>query len=386
MWSASLKFFPFLLSVLMALADPFLPPGSRAQGSDKGGGFVVTGHILNKKVEIGINEEFKTKGIPFINRIHPDFLILTGDVVFGDDAKSGERLPTERIRRKYDYVANSVFNVIEAPVYTAAGNHDTGWMPHSPSIEIFEERLNPLRFSFEHMGSLFLFLSPYHPFRHTELGPFFPLKRFDTPSSRAFLGDLRRELKGGYDHVFVFVHFSPVNDSPIGYYWNHYLIPLLSPLGKDVHIFSTDQGTRRPLIYNTDRVVRHDNVSFYCFAQFPAVTYLVNFDDHSVKVDLLQGSTFTPVSLKEVDFTAVTRGSMLRRYLSMWLISVPTMLIKYYYFKYFKKSPKALVKQYFQKMLKKFENIFGSSFRLTGLKHAPSKQLKWLHPTLSSAR
>ncbi|KPJ58408.1 MAG: hypothetical protein AMJ42_03340 [Deltaproteobacteria bacterium DG_8] len=302
-----------VFSLFIILLNLSLQPAYGAEENGEKGCFVVTGHIFKRRVEIGVDQEFLENGIPFINRINPDFLILTGDLI---------RHPKVKIREQYDFVVQHVFNKIETRIYCVAGNHDTGWLPCTPAIEIFEKLFNPIHFSFEHKGSLFLFLSLYHPFPHIESsGFYFPLKRvwdeYDTPASRAFLDNLHSKLKGRYDHIFIFVHISPISDYPIGYYWSQFIIPLLSSLKEDIHIFSTDHFIRIPLFYEESRVVKYNNIRFYSFANFPRGSYIVHFDNHNVRVDLLQGSDFTPVSIQEIDFQPTNRLSMLKHYISI---------------------------------------------------------------------
>lgn len=344
----------FLIFHIFVVLSAFPPQSAYGvQEDDNDGCLIVTGHILNKKAGGGINQEFLENAIVFINKSHPDFLILTGDMVFGEKEKSGARLSVDAVRRRYELLIHNVFDRVETKIYCVAGNHDTGWIPHPPSIEIFEKLLNPLYFSFEHKGSLFLFLSPYQPFPHTEKGGVFPLKKYDTPASQEFLRSLRSKFKRKHNHIFIFTHFSPVNDFPIGYYWSHFLIPLLSTLKQDVHVFSTNHGTRKPLIRETDSVVRHKNIRFYCFAEFQKGSYIIHFGKRNVKVDLLRGCSFSPSLMREVFFQPATRLSMLQRYISFWFMDYPRWIVTYYSFKYFGKGPKDVLKYYYHRIVKK---------------------------------
>jgi len=358
-----MKWLPFAFSLFMLLVNLSSPHVYGVEENDEKGFFVVTGHLYDKEEETGIKQDFLKKAVPFINRVCPDFLILTGDIVFG--GKNGKhRFPIETIRQRYNFFFQNVINRIETRVYCVAGNHDTGWIPHPPSVEIFEKELNPLNFSFEHKGSLFILLSLYQPFPHLELGSyFFPLKRvwgkYDTSVSCAFLKNLSNTFQSKYDHIFIFVHISPISDFPIGYYWNQFLIPLLSDLKQDIHIFSTDQITREPLIHNVNRVVRYNNIRFYCFARFPRGSYLVHFDNYKVKVDFLQGSNLIPIPIQEIDFKPTTRLSMLRCYFYARFISYPKRIIIWYSFKYFGKAPKAVLRDYYHKLLQKVRQFFG---------------------------
>lgn len=296
----------FFLMVLLSA----LPAPAHSEVESKGkGSFMVTGHIYKRWREpsdIGADQEFIDQGIPFINRIRPDFLVLTGDLIYNSK---------DLLREQYKFVVQNVFSKIETKIYCLAGNHDTWWPPDYPAIEIFEELINPLRFSFVQNGALFLFLSLYEPFPHIEgEGVAFPLERvwdsFDTQASRSFLDTLKQELRGDYTQVFVFVHIPPISDYPIGYYWSNFLIPLFSSLNQDVFIFSTFQTIKQGLLPN--QVVRYKNLRFYCWASYPDGSYMVNFDRSRVKVTMMQGASFVPTPTHEVEFQPTTRWSMLR--------------------------------------------------------------------------
>jgi hypothetical protein len=308
----------FLAWVVLKVAAGAVP--ARSGGPDGGQGrFMVTGHILNRVLEVGVIEGFLEYGVPFINRMSPDFLVLTGDEVLGG-RQGDHRFPVETIKRQYAYLKEEVLGRITTKVYCVAGNHDTGHMPHAPSIELFETHLNPLQFFFEHKGSLFLFLSPYQPFPHVpvskDIPPFTTIwESYDTPASRAFLGFLRSQLNGDYNHIFIFISASPVSDVPLGYYWSHFVMPLLSSLPQDVHVFSTDQFTRDLENRSVRNVVRCNNVRFYPFAVFPRGGYAVSFNRNQVNITMMKGTGFVPVRLQEIACRPASRFSMLRRYL-----------------------------------------------------------------------
>lgn len=309
----------FLFLALLGSGFPGAVPKSMGAGAQ--GHFFVTGHILNKKVEVGVVEGFLEKAVPRINSIKPDFVVFTGDVVLGG-IDGFERLPVDTIRKQYNFFVKQVIGRIQAKVYCVAGNHDTGSTPHAPSIELFETLLNPLHFSFSYKGSLFLFLSIYEPFDHmpqnNHLAPLSAVwQDYDTEASRHLLDTLRRELSGGYNHIFVFVQASPSSDTPIGYYWAHFLAPLLTSTGRDVHVFSTDHFTRIPLRHDAYKVERHENIRFYNFATYPRGSYLVHFDDSRVRVYLGEGEDLVPSVLQEVAYRPASRLSMLRRYFSI---------------------------------------------------------------------
>ena len=309
-----MKLWSWALFLVTAFSCILPVPAHGAAGDGGSGSLMVTGHIYlpwREPRDIGVDREFVEKGIPLINGIHPDFVVFTGDLIYH---------PKEMVREQLEYVIEHVFNKIETKIYCNAGNHDTWWLPYPPAVELFEKLINPLRFSFEHQGSLFLFLSLYEPFPHVEgEGVTFPLRRvwdtFDTAASRSFLAGLRQELEGPYDHIFIFVHIPPISDHPIGYYWSWFIVPLLSSLKQDVFIFSTLQSVKNGLLPHQS--VRYKNLRFYCWASYPQGSYIVHFDKDSVRVDLRQGDNFIPARMQEVDFQPSTRYSMLAAYLRL---------------------------------------------------------------------
>ena len=295
-------------------------------GSDdtQKGRFAVTGHIRNNQEEPGVEEGFIEEAIPLINSIRLDFLVFTGDMVLGG-MHGKHRFSVETINEQYRYFVQKILTKIKTKVYCVAGNHDTGNVPHPPSVELFETFLNPLHFSFEHKGSLFLFLSLYEPFYHVaETKATFPFKtvweNYDTQASRDFLDNLRRELSGDYEHIFIFLHTCPVSNVPLGYYWQQFVIPLLSSLPQDIHVFSTAHYLKPPY-RKKNTVVRYHNIRFYCFAQFPKGGYLVTFDDSEVQVDLMKGKGFSPGLMNEVDLHPTSRWSMLWYYINRRIIN-----------------------------------------------------------------
>jgi hypothetical protein len=308
----------FLAWVVLQMAAGAVP--ARSGGSDGGRGrFMVTGHIRSQVAEVGVIEGFLESGVPFINRMSLDFLVLTGDEVLGG-RQGDHRFPVETIKRQYAFFKEEVLGKINAKAYCVAGNHDTGHVPHAPSVELFETLLNPLQFSFEHKGSLFLFLSPYQPFPHVPVSKDIPPFRtiwesYDTPASRSFLDFLHGALSGSCNHIFIFISASPISDVPLGYYWSHFVIPLLSSLKQDVHVFSTDQFTRDRENCDVRNVVRCNNIRFYPFALFPRGGYIVNFDPNKVNITMVKGTGFVPVRLQEIAYRPASRFSMLRRYL-----------------------------------------------------------------------
>jgi len=298
------SFFIFLLNV-------FLSPSCHAEAGDMEGFFIVTGHIVNKKVPVGTNEAFLKNGVAFVNKQKPDFLIFTGDLIYGGK-NVNHRFPVDLIEQQYDYVIQNVFSKINSKIYSAPGNHDTGWLPHPESIRFFEDKINSLQFSFEHKGSLFIILSLYQPFPHLSFMTLSQIfENYDTRSSDLFLKNLRNMCKKKYKHIFIFTQASPLSDYPVGYYWSNFIVPLLTNLHQNVYVFSTESPLRKDAAHGLDRFTKEKNIRFYSHADFPNGTYLVKFDPDTVNVELRQGAEFKPIKLREATYQETSRVSMI---------------------------------------------------------------------------
>ncbi len=90
-----------------------------------------------------------------VNLIRPDFLIHTGDIVWG---YGGEDLKKE-INRQFDEF-NSVMSVLSVPFYIAPGNHEIDPNGSAMAREIYLKKVTKkLYYSFNHKGSHFIFLN-----------------------------------------------------------------------------------------------------------------------------------------------------------------------------------------------------------------------------------
>ena len=86
------------------------------------------------------------KAVAEINRLNPDFVVITGDFVH--DPKSVSQIKEfKRITAKIDP---------KIPVYYTPGNHDIGQVPDKVSLKKYKRNYGSDRFSFEHKGSSFI--------------------------------------------------------------------------------------------------------------------------------------------------------------------------------------------------------------------------------------
>lgn len=98
------------------------------------------------------NEGFKKetilyeKAVSEINKLNPDFVVITGDFVH--DTNSGSQMDEfKRITAKIKP---------QIPVYLTPGNHDLGSPPDKESIKNYRKNYGSDKFSFTHKGSAFI--------------------------------------------------------------------------------------------------------------------------------------------------------------------------------------------------------------------------------------
>jgi serine/threonine-protein phosphatase CPPED1 len=97
----------------------------------------------------GKETELYEKAVKSINKLNPDFIVITGDLV----------------NRKNDLTQIAEFKRItslikpEIPVYYSPGNHDIGESPEKPDIDSFIANYGQDRFAFIHNGTLFIGLN-----------------------------------------------------------------------------------------------------------------------------------------------------------------------------------------------------------------------------------
>lgn len=140
------------------------------------------------------------KAVSEINQLHPDFVVITGDLVHnGKDA--AEIAEFKRITTQISS---------EIPVYYTPGNHDLGQEPTRESIRTFRKNYGYDRFSFKHKGSLIIGFNS-------------SLIKNDLPQlENQQLDWLEKQFRKGKkaDHIILFCHypfFIQSADEPEGY-------------------------------------------------------------------------------------------------------------------------------------------------------------------------
>lgn len=86
------------------------------------------------------------KAVAEINRLNPDFVVITGDFV-NDQNSETQITEFKRITAKIKPAIK---------VYYSPGNHDIGQIPDNESLKKYKKNYGSDRFSFKHKGSVFI--------------------------------------------------------------------------------------------------------------------------------------------------------------------------------------------------------------------------------------
>lgn len=125
-----------------------------------------------------------------VNRLHPAFVVVTGDLVNkpGDSAQIAEY---QRIMRRVDTAI---------PVYNVAGNHDIGNVPTPASIAAYTNQLGPDYYSFRQAGFTGIVLDSaviYSPQQATNQL---------AEQERWLRAELEQARQRKHQHVVIFAH------------------------------------------------------------------------------------------------------------------------------------------------------------------------------------
>ncbi len=93
--------------------------------------------------------ELYAKAVEAINKLNPDFVVLTGDLV----NKKEDRTQVSEFKRITSKIKT------EIPIYYSPGNHDIGQPPSNKDISLFITDYGHDRFCFRHKKSMFIGLN-----------------------------------------------------------------------------------------------------------------------------------------------------------------------------------------------------------------------------------
>jgi 3',5'-cyclic AMP phosphodiesterase CpdA len=143
--------------------------------------------FLEAKNGIWKETELYEKAVTAINRLNPDFVVITGDNVANKDDKS-QLAEFKRITAKI----NS-----KTPVYYSPGNHDIGQSPTQQNINTYISEYGYDKSSFKHKNSIFIGLNSF-------------IIKDNTPVLEQLQYDwLKKELSKAKkaDHIIIFCHY-----------------------------------------------------------------------------------------------------------------------------------------------------------------------------------
>lgn len=149
------------------------------------------------KKEIALYE----KAVEEINRLKPDFVVITGDLVHVER--------DEKQLSEFKRITSTIDKKI--PVYLTPGNHDVGNSPTQKDIDFYKSIYGYDRFSFEHKKSRFIGINSN-------------LIKANTPGlESAQYQWLENELENAQhsDHIIIFCHhsfFISKPDEPVQYF------------------------------------------------------------------------------------------------------------------------------------------------------------------------
>jgi serine/threonine-protein phosphatase CPPED1 len=137
----------FLLSLITGMANAQkndnIKPYFFIQITDPQFGFFEDNKGFSKETEL------YEKAVNAINRLNPDFVVITGDLVNNKDDNS-QKAEFKRI--------TAIINK-KIPVYYSPGNHDIGLPPTRQDIDSFISDYGHDKFSFQHKKSIFIGLN-----------------------------------------------------------------------------------------------------------------------------------------------------------------------------------------------------------------------------------
>jgi 3',5'-cyclic AMP phosphodiesterase CpdA len=147
------------------------------------------------------------KAISEVNLLHPDFVIISGDLTFG------QWYPFEyNVEYKKCYELLQMFDV---PTYLAPGNHDGYKRMREDGLEYWQEYFGPLYYSFDYGNYHFLSINSYDwPAKYrTRIGPI-------TLTWGGYIEDeqldwIEQDLENNTyaEKTFMFLHHNPLWDT-----------------------------------------------------------------------------------------------------------------------------------------------------------------------------
>jgi 3',5'-cyclic AMP phosphodiesterase CpdA len=179
---ASVCFF-LLMTAIQVISQGKNPPAPFffIQVTDPQFGFFESNKGFSKETEL------YQKAVSRINRLQPDFIVITGDLVNNKDDKS----QIAEFKRITSMISPAI------PVWFSPGNHDIGQIPAQKDIDTFVTEYGHDRFSFRLKDCLFIGLNSC-------------LIKSNVPILEQLQFEwLSKELtrSAGLEHIIVFTHY-----------------------------------------------------------------------------------------------------------------------------------------------------------------------------------
>lgn len=296
----------------LILALLTLVPAAQAQSDAYR--FAVVGHIRGGPGNGNIPTAKLERLIDELRGQRLDFVVLTGDIVWGDIYPQGA-VDGPAIRRDWETI-DALLERVGVPIHRAPGNHDV-WDP--TTRDLWLERYGPLHRSFEHRGSRFVLLnSCWTPTDDKGRTPGMYIRGAPLPAEQ--IEFLRNSLASAPTpkHVFVLMHHLLWWDASAPWWSDvHPLLraaPVRSVIAGDMGPFKFSREERDGIQYlqstidYTDRpplvMLRNREESRALVAQLDNYL-LVEVDGERVRhelriVEAFEGDAFSPQAWREV--------------------------------------------------------------------------------------
>ena len=193
--------------------------------------FVALGHVRGKgdgKLNPKIGELLER-----VSAVRPDFVLLTGDIVFGD--VQSDLADTVKVRGEWDQI-DSAMATLGVPVHRVPGNHDISDLG---TRDLWRNRYGALPAVVERHGSRFILLSSAWVPRDGDTRHLRITRPRELDSAQVDF--LRNELArpGRWDHTFVVMHHMLWWDESAS--WWREVHPMLASAGVEA-VFAGDYG------------------------------------------------------------------------------------------------------------------------------------------------
>ncbi len=161
---------------------------------------------LTENVRQTIGYKSLKKCIDEINLIHPDFVLISGDLVFGS------LYPLEyarEYRECYDLLQR-----FDVPTFLCPGNHDGYYKPGQDGFDYWKTYFGPLYYSFNYGNNHFISVNSYDWPSYSRRTMFFAPLNWGGSIQEEQLQWIEQDLNTSTaEHTFMFLHHNPLWDT-----------------------------------------------------------------------------------------------------------------------------------------------------------------------------